>query len=102
MLRKPDSISPTDTIIEDPVMEPLFIVKSSTGGYVVYERVVKGENKTEYIKTHGYPSNFNNALKMVSKELLHQENKKHYTSIKEYIQTFEQLEQKMKTITAID
>lgn len=102
MLRKPDSISPTDTLIEDPVMEPFFIVKSSAGGYVVYERVTKGENSTEYIKTHGYPSNFNNALKMVSRELLYQANNKHYSSIKEYIQTFEQLEQKMRTLTAID
>lgn len=102
MLRKPDSISPTDTLIEDPVMEPFFIVKSSAGGYVVYERVTKGEKKIEYIKTHGYPSNFNNALKMVSRELLYQANDRHFTSIKEYIQTFEQLEQKMRTLTAID
>lgn len=102
MLRRPDSISPVDTIIEDPVMEPFFIVKSSAGGYVVYERVIKGENKTEYIKSHGYPSNFNNALKMVSRELLYQANDRHFTSIKEYIQTFEQLEQKMRTLTAID
>mgnify|MGYP000391906371 CR=1 FL=1 len=50
MLRKPDSIPAGDTLIEDPVMEPFFITRSQTGGYTVYERVVKGENNTEYIK----------------------------------------------------
>jgi hypothetical protein len=102
MLRKPDSISPADTVIEDPAMKPFFIVKSSTGGYVVYERVLKGEKNTEYIKTHGYPSNFNNALRMVSRELLNQSNSRHYSSIKEYIETFERLEKQMRTLTAID
>lgn len=102
MLRKPNSISLTDTIIEDPVIEPFFIVKSSVGGYVVYERVTKGENNTDYIKTHGYPSTFNNALKMVSRELLNQSNDRHYSSIKEYIATFERLEKQMRTLTTID
>ena len=50
MLRKPDSIPAGDTLIEDPVMEPFFICKSSSGGYTLYERVIKGENKTPYIK----------------------------------------------------
>lgn len=102
MLRKPDSISPADTIIEDIIMEPFFIVKSSAGGYVVYERVTKGEKSNQYIKTHGYPSSFNNALRMVSKELLNQSNSRHYSSIKEYIETFERLEKQMRTLTAID
>lgn len=102
MLRRPDSISPTDTIIEDPLMEPFFIVKSTAGGYVVYERVKKGDKGNDYLKTHGYPSNFNSALKMVARHLLDQSNDRHYTSIKQYIDTFEQLQVKMRTITAID
>ena len=48
MLRKPDSIPSNETIIEDPAMEPFFITRSQTGGYTVYERVVKGEN--EFVK----------------------------------------------------
>ena len=67
MLRNPDSIPAGDTIIEDPALEPFFITHSQVGGYVVYERVVKGENKNNYLKTIGYPSNFNYALKMVSR-----------------------------------
>ena len=50
MLRRPDSIPASDTIITDPILEPFFVSKSSTGGYTVYERVTKGENDTEYIK----------------------------------------------------
>ena len=39
---------------------------------------------------------------MVSKELLNQSNNRHYSSIKEYIETFERLEKQMRTLTAID
>ena len=83
MLRRPDSIPAGDTIIEDPVMEPFFIAKSSSGGYTLYERVIKGENDTHYIKTVCYPSNFNSALKAACRELLKYKSN-HYTSIKDY------------------
>lgn len=102
MLRKPDSISPTDTLIEDVIMEPFFITKSLSGGYAVHERVTRGESNKEYVNTHGYTSTFNNALRMISKKLLDQSNNKHYTSIKQYIDTFEDLQRKMRTIAAID
>jgi len=72
MLRRPDSIPAGDTVIADPVMEPFFITKSQSGGYTVYERVIKGENDNEYIKSLGYPSNFGNALKMVAREKLNE------------------------------
>ena len=69
MLRNPNSIPATDTIIADPVMEPFFITRSPNNGYTVYERVVKGENNTEYIKTVCYPSNFNYAIKKAAEEI---------------------------------
>ena len=37
MLRKPNSIPKGDTIIEDKAIEPYFLVKSQTGGYVIYK-----------------------------------------------------------------
>jgi len=102
MLRSPKSIPSSDTIIEDPKIEPFFIVKSSTGGgYVIYERVIVGESQKAYIKTHAYPGTFNSALKIVSRKLLNQADNKHFSSIKEYIQTFEDLVEKMKTITEL-
>ena len=68
MLRRPDSIPTGDTIIKDPVLEPFFISKSQSSGYTVYERVTKGENNTEYIKTICYPGNFNYASKSIANE----------------------------------
>lgn len=101
MLRKPDSIPTGDTIIEDPAMEPFFITKSTSGGYTVYERVIKGEKNTNYIKTICYPSTFNYALKAVCKELLHS-NKTHYSSIQDYITEWKDIQVKMETLTSID
>ena len=48
MLRNPNSIPAIDTIIADPKMEPFFITRSPNNGYTVYERVIKGDNNTEY------------------------------------------------------
>ena len=44
-LRRPDSISATETKIADPILEPYFVTKNSAGGFVVYENVEKGANK---------------------------------------------------------
>lgn len=101
MLRRPDSIPDGDTVIEDPVMEPFFITKSSSGGYTVYERVIKGDNDTPYIKTICYPATFNHALKVVSRELLNT-GKNYYNSIKEYIQEWKDIQEKMTTLTDIE
>jgi|TARA_A100001391_G_scaffold98464_1_gene65306 hypothetical protein len=100
MLRRPDSIPAGDTVIEDPIMEPFFIAKSSSGGYTVYERVIKGDNDTHYIKTICYPSNFNHALKTVCREMLNSKSN-HYTSIKSYIKEWKDIEVKMSNLTNI-
>jgi len=102
MLRNPDSIPAGDTIIEDPNIEPFFITRSQVGGYVVYERVIKGENKNKYLKTIGYPSNFNYALKMVSREMVNAGAKKKFSSLKEYINEWKLVEEKLSSITPID
>jgi hypothetical protein len=96
MLRNPNSIPSTDTVISDPVMEPFFITKSHSGGYTVYERVTKGDKNTEYIKTLGYPSNFGNALKSVAREILNEEGKTY--SLKEYVKRWESVENSLTSI----
>ena len=101
MLRKPDSIPAGDTIITDPVMEPFFISKSQSGGYTVYERVVKGEKNTEYIKTVAYPSTFNSALKRVANEKLNNGESKIY-NLQEYVTRWENIQKEMLSITSID
>ena len=101
MLRRPDSIPDGDTVIEDPVMEPFFIAKSSSGGYTVYERVIKGENDTPYIKTICYPSTFNSALKKVAKELVNGKSN-YYSSLKDYIGEWSEIQEKMTKLVDID
>ena len=96
MLRNPDSIPAGDTIISDPVMEPFFISRSQTGGYTVYERVVKGENNTEYIKTVSYPSNFGSALKTVAREILNESGKTY--DLKSYVERWETVKNSLLSI----
>lgn len=99
MLRKPDSIPANDTIVEDPSMEPFFISKSTTGGFTVYERVIKGENDTPYIKTICYPANFAYALKTVAEEKLNM--KKSYNTIKEYVDTYKSISKEMTNAVSL-
>jgi hypothetical protein len=96
MLRKPDSIPSGDTVIVDPAMEPFFITRSQTGGYTVYQRVVKGENNTEYIKTLGYPSNFGSAIKMVAREILNEGGKTY--DLKTYVKRWEDVKNSLTSI----
>ena len=96
MLRNPNSIPATDTIIEDTVMEPFFITRSPNNGYTVYERVIKGENNTEYIKNISYPSNFGNALKAIAREKLNEEGKTY--DLKSYIERWETVKDSLISI----
>jgi hypothetical protein len=98
MLRRPDSIPSGDTIISDPILEPFFVSKSSTGGYTVYERVTKGENNTEYIKTICYPGNFGYALRSIIEEKTNMSNGRTFNTIKDYLSTYKSYEQKITTI----
>lgn len=101
MLRRPDSIPAGDTVIADPVMEPFFISKSQSGGYTVYERVVKGENDTEYIKTVSYPATFNAALKRVVNEKLNNGENKLY-NLKDYVNRYENIYKEVLSMTSIE
>ena len=96
MLRNPDSVPASDTLIQDPVMEPFFITRSQTGGFTVYERVTKGENNTSYIKTISYPSNFGNALKTVAREVLNESGKTY--DLKSYVDRWESIKESLTSI----
>ena len=96
MLRNPNSVPSSDTVIQDPVMEPFFITRSQTGGYTVYERVIKGENNTEYIKTISYPSNFGSALRTIAKEMLNEGGKTY--DLKSYVERWEEVKNSLTSI----
>jgi|TARA_R100000081_G_scaffold75928_1_gene42377 hypothetical protein len=96
MLRNPNSIPESDTVISDPVMEPYFITRSQNNGYTVFQRVVKGENNTEYIKTVSYPSNFSMALKTVAREILNEGGKTY--DLKTYVKRWEDVKNSLTSI----
>lgn len=101
MLRKPDSISANDILIEDTLIEPFFITKSPGSGYTLFERVETGKDSNQYIKTVGYFSNFGNCLKRISKELISYKTQDRYSSIKDYLKTYSELESQIRTLTEI-
>jgi hypothetical protein len=96
MLRNPNSIPESDTVISDPVMEPYFITRSQNNGYTVFQRVVKGEKNTEYIKTVSYPSNFSMALKTVAREILNEGGKTY--DLKTYVKRWEDVKNSLTSI----
>lgn len=99
MLRKPNSIPSSDTVITDDAFGPFFITRSTTGGYAVYENVIKGENKTKYIKTICYPSKFAHAIKIIAEELLNQD--KTFPSARSYIQRYEDISKELTSIAEL-
>lgn len=102
MLRNPDSIPASDTIIQDPALEPFFITVPQVGGYVVYERVTKGENNNSYLKTVGYPSTFNHALKIISRELVNAGSEKHYKTLQDYLEEWNNIQKKLSNLTSVN
>lgn len=100
MLRGIDSLPSTETIIQDPQMEPYFITKSPKAGYAVYERVIKGDNKKEYIDCIGYFSSFSYCLKRVIREQVHSgpDAPKSFSSMEEYLTRWEEITKRMEKL----
>ena len=98
MLRTPDSISKSDTIISDPVLEPYFITRSPNHEYTVYERVVKGENNNEYLRTVCYPSKFESALRKIMRDKLDFHGTKEFKSLKEYMNKWQSISDEITSI----
>lgn len=96
MLRNPNSVPESDTVIQDPAMEPFFITRSQNNGYTVFERVIKGENNTEYIKTVSYPSNFSSALRTVAREILNEGGKTY--DLKTYVSRFDSIKKSLTSV----
>ena len=102
MLRKPDTIPAGDTVIEDSVLDPYFIVNSTSGGYTVFEKVNRGKDDRAYLRSVCYPSTFNHALKVIAKEKLNTSENNHYTSIQEYISKWESITKSIENATLIE
>ena len=92
------------TAIFDPKIEPFFIVKGNSGEYLVCEETTtssdhhlsNGEDRT-VVKVHSYPSTFNNALRSIVHRKSVEEGK-HYDSINEYIEKFDNIMNTMRSL----
>ena len=100
-----ESIDPQSTLctIKDPLMEPFYIVKDATN-FTVIEKSIStrgfgGKEATgkEQEKVIGYYTSFSNALNKISKEKFYQ-NQGEYSSIKEYIDTWDQVKNGMENL----
>jgi len=99
MLRNPDSLPVGDTVISDPAMEPYFITRSQNHEYTVFEKVIKGDNDTPYLRTVCYPSKFRRALKVIMKELLDFKGQTKFNSLEEYFKKWEKINAKLDSLT---
>lgn len=102
MLRNINTIPAGDAVIQDPVLEPYFIVSSTTGGYTVYERVSRGKDGKPYLRSVCYPSTFNHALKVIAKEKLSTSGINQYNSIQEYIAQWNTITKSIENATIME
>jgi hypothetical protein len=89
--------------IKDPLIEPYYIVKDSSN-FTVIEKSIStrgfgGKSATgkEQEKIVGYYTSFSNALNRIAKEKFYQ-NQGEYSSIKEYIDTWNQVKNGMESM----
>ena len=102
MLRNPNTIPAGDTVIEDMVLEPFFIVSAASGGYTVYEKVNRGKNDNAYLRSVCYPSTFNHALKVIAREKLNTGENLNYSSIAQYISKWEEITKSIEKATLLE
>ena len=99
-----ENLPKTHKYIYDESIEPLFLGKDSTAnsGYILYLRKdveqKDGKGSIQYAKVLCYPSTFSNALKAIARESLNVKGSSEYSSIKEYIKEWKQIEQKMESL----
>lgn len=71
------------TAIEDPVLEPYFILKDQGGGFSVNKKRIDKNGKLKF-SALSYPGSFMRCLEYIAKERLHEEGKI-YGTVQDYI-----------------
>jgi len=100
-----EEVDPQSSVctIKDPLMEPFYIVKDATNFTVIEKSIStrgfggKAATGKEQEKVIGYYTSFSNALNKISKEKFYQ-NQGEYSSIKEYIDTWDQVKNGMESM----
>ena len=92
------------TIIKNPLLEPYYVGKDSHC-YTAYEVITpdpkyteNGKTGEDYTKPLGHYSDFGSALRAIMKAKLN-ETDKTYSSIKEYISEWNEIQKEIKNLT---
>lgn len=80
--------------ITDPQLDP-YMIQIDDNNYAVVKNVTAGKSGKVYPQTLGFYSSLSNALNKIAKDDV---SNKDYTSVKEYVEEFRQIEQRLKTI----
>ena len=91
--------------IKDPVLEPYYIGRDSHC-YTVYEVITpdsdrlrsKDSKGEDYEKPVAHYSNFGSALYKIDECQLHNNSKKEYTSVREYLDRWDELNEKIEIL----
>jgi len=88
------------TTITDPGLEPFYITKDAYC-YTIMERVTPSftESTKQYMRSIGHYSNFGLCLKAIAKLKL--DANRDYTSVKEYLQEYKQIESSLNQLINI-
>lgn len=78
-----------DVVIEDPVLEPYFIVNYAEGGWGVCKKRLSAKGELKYSDV-SYPARFVKCLDEIAKSKLRDKGE-HYTSIRNYIEDWKQV-----------
>lgn len=71
------------TLIQDPNLEPYFIVRYAEGGFGVMKTRLDAKGNLKY-RAVGYPSTFVSSLDMIAREKQHEEGRV-FNTVQEYI-----------------
>lgn len=77
------------TLIQDPILDPYFIVRYAEGGFGVMKCRTDQKGNLKF-RAIGYPTNFLSGLNMIAQEQLHGEGQS-YDSIQKYISNWNEI-----------
>lgn len=78
-----------DIVIEDPILEPYYVVNYAEGGWGVCMKRLSGKGELKY-KELCFPTKFVSCLDTIAKAKM-RDNRKAYSSIQEYIEEWKQI-----------
>lgn len=97
MFRKVDQIKPGEALIQDPLIEPYYIIRGTDNVYTIYLK--SQDMNAKHVKTIGYFTDFGMCLKRIAKEIVtHKKGKLQFDTINEYIAMHKEIKQQIATL----